>query len=93
MSATLPAMPASLTHGLADAFVSDCLSAMEQAPQAGVWTLDASGLVSFDSSALAALLSVRRAVLGQGGELRVQHLPERLRELATLYGVAQLLPG
>ena len=54
---------------------------------------DASALQHFDSSALAVLLDLRRAAQRQGVTLTVQGLPERLRVLAGLYGVAELLPA
>lgn len=54
---------------------------------------DATGLQTFDSSALAVLLDCRRESLSQGKSFSVKNLPTRLRELAVLYGVAQLLPA
>jgi phospholipid transport system transporter-binding protein len=53
---------------------------------------DASGLSIFDSSALAVLLECRREALAQGKTFAVARMPSQLRELATLYGVAELLP-
>ena len=53
--------------------------------------LDASDLQNFDSSALAVLLACRREAQRLGRSLQVQGLSERLRELATLYGVLDLL--
>ena len=55
-------------------------------------TVDASALVAFDSSALAVLLGLRRVVLAQGGALHITGMTARLRELASLYGVLDLLP-
>ena len=54
---------------------------------------DASALDRFDSSALAVLLECRREALALGKSFAVTQLPARLRELATLYGVADLLPA
>ena len=53
---------------------------------------DASALRIFDSSALAILLACRREALAAGKTFSVQTLPPRLRQLATLYGVAELIP-
>ncbi|MGE4241662.1 STAS domain-containing protein [Ramlibacter sp.] len=53
---------------------------------------DASALRVFDSSALAVLLDCRREALALGKVFSVGHMPPLLRELATLYGVAELLP-
>ena len=52
---------------------------------------DASALQKFDSSALAVLLACRREALANGKTFTVAGLPPRLRELATVYGVAELL--
>lgn len=54
---------------------------------------DASALVQFDSATLSVLLACRREAHRQGKTLVVKGLPERLRTLATLYGVAELLPA
>jgi len=53
--------------------------------------LDASGLSEFDSSALAVLLGLRRVLIQKGSALRVDGMTPRLRELASLYGVMDLL--
>ena len=61
------------------------------ATQDRVVLLDASALEEFDSSALAVLLACRRQAQALGRSLQVQGLSDRLRELATLYGVLVLL--
>jgi len=52
---------------------------------------DASALEQFDSSALAVLLECRREALANGKSFAVLHLPHRLRELAVVYGVSDLV--
>ncbi|BAO80139.1 predicted NTP binding protein containing STAS domain [Serpentinimonas raichei] len=94
LAAALPALPERLTHEQADAYVQRCQAAIEggRATDPGAaWPLDASALQHFDSSALAALLAVSRLLQARGGRLQVQHMPLRLRELAALYGVSELL--
>ena len=54
---------------------------------------DASALRHFDSSALAVLLECRREALALGKHFYVSQLPPRLRALAALYGVGELLPA
>jgi phospholipid transport system transporter-binding protein len=54
-------------------------------------SLDASALTDFDSSALAVLLGLRRVLTQKGSVLRVEGMTPRLRELASLYGVMDLL--
>ncbi len=85
-------LPHRLTHDDAPA----CMRMLQQGLAAQVETatvVDASGLEQFDSSALAVLLECRREASGLGRAFSVRGLPPRLRELATLYGVARLLPA
>lgn len=55
--------------------------------------VDATGLSRFDSAALAVLLELRRETLAQGKRFSVRGLPARLADLATLYGIVELLPA
>jgi len=82
--------PATLTHADAAACVAHWLS---QSPvgQGQVVQLCGSGLQRFDSSALSAVLALRRHLADRGQTLALDGLPPRLTELATLYGVDALL--
>ena len=53
--------------------------------------LDAAGLRRFDSAMLALLLSAARLCSRQGLSLQVENAPPKLRELARVYGVEELL--
>jgi len=53
--------------------------------------VDASALASFDTSVLAVLLHARRQALGAGCAFELAGAPEKLAQLAALYGVAELL--
>ncbi|MEY4978353.1 MAG: hypothetical protein RLZZ352_623 [Pseudomonadota bacterium] len=55
--------------------------------------LDAQALHTFDSSAVAVLLELRRQLLAQGKTLQLAHPPQRLQQLVALYGVAELFPA
>lgn len=90
--ATVLVLPARLTHGEAPA----CARMLQQglaAQRGSVAIVDASALAQFDSSAIAVLLECRREAAVQGRSFAVKGLPQRLRELAALYGVAGLLPA
>jgi phospholipid transport system transporter-binding protein len=85
-------LPAELTHAEARACVRMLAQALRsEAVQAVV--ADASALTHFDSSALAVLLECRREALTQGKTFSVRDMPADLRKLASLYGVAGLLPA
>lgn len=85
-------LPARLTHDEAPA-VAYMLQQGLQGQAGSATVVDASALVQFDSSALAVLLECRRESSAHGRGFAVKGLPARLRELATLYGVARLLPA
>jgi phospholipid transport system transporter-binding protein len=84
-------LPAELTHAQAPACCRMLAQALrsDPAPQA---VADASSLVRFDSSALAVLLECRREALALGKTFTLSQPHPRLRALATLYGVSELLP-
>lgn len=83
-------LPQTLMHPQAQACRRELAQAMG-ASQDRVLLLDASALQQFDSSALAVLLACRREALALGRSLQVQGMPERLCELARLYGVLDWL--
>lgn len=84
-------LPAILTHAEAAALASGLKQLVLSEPSDLV--VDASALQEFDSSALAVLLESRRQAMGAGKGFSVKGLPARLHELATLYGVAELIPA
>lgn len=90
---TLPALPAQLMHAEAPAYLVRCQAALAQSAGAQAVSVDATALREFDSSVLAVLLAVRRAAQARQATLHVQNLPARLRDLATVYGVSELLPA
>ncbi len=85
-------LPAELTHEHAAACCRMLAQALRAQPAVAV-VADAAALQKFDSSALAVLLDCRREALAAGKTFSVRGLPARLRDLASLYGVAELLPA
>ena len=83
-------LPADLTRSQATACLLMLVQGLKSMPDAAV-VVDASALARFDSSALAVLLELRRESLAHGKNLRIRALPERLRDLATVYGIEELL--
>lgn len=83
-------LPLEITHSQARAHAAALTQGLHavHGPQV---VLDASALVKFDSSALAVLLQCRREATALGKSFVVQGLTPRLHELATLYGIADLL--
>ncbi|MRD47161.1 STAS domain-containing protein [Caenimonas koreensis] len=85
-------LPSQITHEEAAACCRMLAQGLRSQTEAAV-VADAGGLERFDSSALAVLLEIRREAAALGKTLSISRMPARLRELATLYGVAQLLPA
>lgn len=83
-------LPTTLTLNQANAFVLAHAKLIEADVSAQV-AVDASALTQFDSSALAALLEMRRQALAAGKSFLVTGQSQRLRDLAGLYGVTPLL--
>ena len=84
-------LPAVLTHDVAASFARGLKQAVSV--EASAVVADAGALREFDSSALAVLLACRREALAAGKTFAVRDLPARLRQLAGIYGVAELIPA
>ena len=85
-------LPAELMHSQANACLQMLVQGLGSQSGSAV-VVDASGLSRFDSSALAVLLEFRRECLALGKSFSVSGLPARLRDLAGLYGIGELLPA
>lgn len=85
-------LPNELTHTQANA----CLRMLVQGLRAQTGpevVVDATALSRFDSAALAVLLEFRRESLAVGKRFSIRGLPARLGDLASLYGISELLPS
>ena len=85
------ALPSTLTVREAD----DTLRMLDQGMRShagDTLVVDAGGLTRFDSSALAVLLELHRMAVAWGKRFQVRNLPLKLVDLATLYGVDELIP-
>ncbi len=86
-------LPALLTHDQARALVTSFQMVLLAEPaNSQPVVADAGSLSRFDSSALAVLLACRRQAQALGRAFYVRGLPPRLRQLAGLYGIAELIP-
>jgi phospholipid transport system transporter-binding protein len=84
-------LPAELTLQQASACLQMLVQGLKASKEPDV-VADVSALQRFDSAALAVLMECRREALAMGKRFSVSRLPARLRELAGLYGVSELLP-
>ena len=85
-------LPADLTRTQANACLKMLLQGLHSEPGPTV-LVDASALGRFDSAALAVLLECGRQAQQLGKALSIRAMPQRLRDLAALYGIAELLPA
>ena len=85
---TTIALPARITMSDARATLAQ-LQPLLLAADAPV--IDASALADLDTAAIAVLLDCRRQAQAAGKTLQVVGAPVKLAQLATLYGVADLL--
>lgn len=66
---------------------------MNQAPNKGVWVLEAQQLSSIDSSALAFFIACLRVAKARGIQLKIQHLHANIMALLKAYGILILFEG
>ena len=85
-------LPADLTRLQANACLQMLVQGLRTETGATV-LVDAAALGRFDSAALAVLLELRRESRAVGKMVAIRSMPDRLRDLASLYGVAELLPA
>jgi phospholipid transport system transporter-binding protein len=80
------ALPAYINQGNALSLQQQGLSGIRQSQ-----TIDCTALVDFDSSVLAVLMAWQRELSPLQQTLRLIHPPEKLKVLARVYGIADLL--
>jgi phospholipid transport system transporter-binding protein len=85
-------LPARLTLTQATACLGQLIERLQSESDPDV-VVDATALEQFDSAALALLLACRRECIALGRVFAVHALPERLKSLAALYGIEELLPS
>jgi phospholipid transport system transporter-binding protein len=85
-------LPKELTQSQATACLRMLVQGLQSQSEPDV-VLDATALSRFDSAALAVLLEFRRETLAMGKRFSIRGLPARLGNLATLYGIDELLPS
>ena len=84
-------LPAALTIAQAPQVLVALRAALAQAPAGQPFVVDAAALSECDTSAIAVLLEARRGAQRLGLGFAVGQPPAKLRQLAALYGVEDLL--
>ena len=83
------ALPSTLTHAHANAQLAAWAPQLADV-DGGVITLDCGALQHFDSTALALVLEIGRQVRAKGARLQLRAVPQRLHDLAEVYGLERL---
>jgi len=81
-----------VTAPMVVATAAELREAGESALLSGVSVVDLADVGEADSSAVAVLLAWTRIASEQGKSLAIVGVPQSVRSLASLYGVADLLP-
>lgn len=84
-------LPATATLQETSALVRSVESALAGAAPGATLDIDAGALASFDTSVIALLLHARRLAQAAGRGFVVSRAPDKLVQLARLYGVESLL--
>jgi phospholipid transport system transporter-binding protein len=79
-------LPAALTHAQATQQLAQWESLLATLGAEPV-TVDCAALQHFDSAALALVLELARRARARGGSLQLRAVPQRLHDLAAVYGL------
>lgn len=84
-------LPSQITHTNVEAVLADGLLAIKACDTNGHLTLGCKSLEFFDSSALSAILSMKRHAQQKNISIVLEAIPEKLASLAKVYGVADVV--
>jgi phospholipid transport system transporter-binding protein len=84
-------LPSQITHKNIEAVLADGLVAINACETNGCLTVGCESLEFFDSSALSAILSMKRHARQKNISIVLQSIPEKLASLAKVYGVADVV--
>ncbi len=85
-------LPSTATLDQTSGLVRQLEAALAALPAGEPLVVDAGAVKAFDTSLVAWLLHARRLAQAAGRGFAISAAPEKLTQLATLYGVASLLP-
>jgi phospholipid transport system transporter-binding protein len=84
-------LPAEISHNNVEAVLAQGIAVIDTLQAENNLTIDCQALTVFDSSALSALLSMRRHAQAKNVRIALQSIPEKLASLAQVYGVADVV--
>ena len=84
-------LPAEISHSNVEAVLAQGIAVIDTLQAENSLTIDCQALTVFDSSALSALLSMRRHAQAKSVHIELHSIPEKLASLAQVYGVADVV--
>jgi phospholipid transport system transporter-binding protein len=84
-------LPVEISHNNMEAVLAEGIAVIDAMQAENNLTIDCQALAVFDSSALSALLSIRRHAKTKSINIELRSIPEKLASLAQVYGVADVV--
>ena len=84
-------LPVEISHNNMEAVLAEGIAVIDAMQAENNLTIDCQALAVFDSSALSALLSLRRHAQIKNIHIELRSIPEKLASLAQVYGVADVV--
>ena len=84
-------LPAEILHGNVEDILAQGIAVIDAMPSGDVLSIECYLLETFDSSALSALLSMRRRAQEKNIHIQLSAIPQKLASLAKVYGVADVV--
>jgi phospholipid transport system transporter-binding protein len=84
-------LPVEISHNNMEAVLAEGIAVIDAMKAENNLTIDCQALTVFDSSALSALLSLRRHAQIKNIHIELRSIPEKLASLAQVYGVADVV--
>lgn len=84
-------LPVEISHNNMEAVLAEGIAVIDAMQAENNLTIDCQALTVFDSSALSALLSLRRHAQIKNIHIELRSIPEKLASLAKVYGVADVV--
>ena len=84
-------LPVEISHNNVEAVLAEGIAVIDAMQAENNLTIDCQALAVFDSSALSALLSIRRHAKTKSINIELRSIPEKLASLAQVYGVADVV--
>jgi phospholipid transport system transporter-binding protein len=84
-------LPPSIDHSNVEQVLAAAVGKLSSLPSQETLLIDCQTLSVFDSSALSALLVIKRRASERHIAIQLQAIPEKLASLAKVYGLAELV--